>query len=291
MSEQAAPGTPPTTDTPEPLADPFLTVQLPRAIPLPHSPNAGTHLFEAQSLDPLPGIPEDAEDLGGTTSRRRRFAMVGAGATAVVVAAAGFASGLFSYETPSRDTAAPDDIRASVPDATTDEPSPSKSESPTQSPSTSPSASSSPSTPPPTSEPAAPPTPSSTATTTRPPTTGRPTDSAPPTTNPPGRTGPVVLRPGDEGPEVTELQQRLQQLALYAGTPNGDYDNRTENAVRSYQVTRGINNEEPGVYGEETRQRLETETAEPQGTGSRPTGADGSTAARPGHNGVALQDS
>ncbi|WP_051853832.1 hypothetical protein [Streptomyces sp. NRRL S-146] len=36
---------------------------------------------------------------------------------AAVVAAAGYASGLFSYESPSRDTALPDDIRASVPDA------------------------------------------------------------------------------------------------------------------------------------------------------------------------------
>jgi peptidoglycan hydrolase-like protein with peptidoglycan-binding domain len=73
----------------------------------------------------------------------------------------------------------------------------------------------------------------------------------------------VTLRPGDEGPEVTELQQRLQQVALFAGNPNGDYDNRTETAVRNYQLTRGIDNEDTGTYDKETRTRLESETQEP----------------------------
>ncbi|MGP4048039.1 peptidoglycan-binding domain-containing protein [Streptomyces sp. 2A115] len=72
----------------------------------------------------------------------------------------------------------------------------------------------------------------------------------------------MVLRRGDNGPEVTELQQRLSQLGLYAGNANGDFDGQTENAVRSYQFTRGID-EEQGVYGKETRERLEAETAEP----------------------------
>jgi peptidoglycan hydrolase-like protein with peptidoglycan-binding domain len=73
----------------------------------------------------------------------------------------------------------------------------------------------------------------------------------------------VVLRRGDKGPEVTELQERLSQVALYLGNADGDYDGQTEGSVRNYQVTRGID-EEQGVYGKETRTRLETETAEPE---------------------------
>ena len=211
---------------------------------------------------PAPADLSDEPAEGG--SRRRRFALVGAGATAAVMAAAGFASGLFSYESPSRDSAAPDDIRASVPDTAVDEPSPSAdTESPTQSPSASPAPSSSPSsTPSPTQSPTTA-TPSSPATTTRAPATSAPATSPRPPSAPPEKAGPMTLRRGDRGPEVTELQQRLQQIALYAETPDGDYDNQTETAVRNYQVTRGINNETPGEYDEQTRTRLETETSEP----------------------------
>ncbi|NUP79186.1 MAG: peptidoglycan-binding protein, partial [Nonomuraea sp.] len=51
---------------------------------------------------------------------RRRTVLLGAGGAVVaVMAAAGLASGMFSYEKPSRDGALPDDVRASVPDAST----------------------------------------------------------------------------------------------------------------------------------------------------------------------------
>ncbi|QQM43606.1 peptidoglycan-binding domain-containing protein [Streptomyces liliifuscus] len=238
-------------------ADAAATAQLPRATALPHSPSPDRSLFEeAHRLDP-------AEEPTEGTGRRRRFALVGAGATAAVVAAAGFASGLFSYDAPSRESAAPDDIRASVPDATLDEPSPSVSESPTRSPSPSPTESSSASaTPSPTRSTASPAPPRPTATT-RAPSTGAPTPTTSRPSTPPEKAEPVTLRRGDEGPEVTELQQRLQQVALFAGTPDGDYDNKTETAVRNYQLTRGINNEDAGTYDKETRTRLESETTEP----------------------------
>ncbi|MEU9957203.1 peptidoglycan-binding protein [Streptomyces sp. NPDC050982] len=238
-------------------ADAAATAQLPRATALPRSPAPDTSLFEeAHRLDPAEGPTE-------STGRRRRFALVGAGATAAVVAAAGFASGLFSYDAPSRESAAPDDIRASVPDTTLDEPSPSDSESPTRSPSASPTESSSASaTPSPTRSTASPTPPRPTATT-RAPSTGAPTPTTGPPSAPPEKAEPVTLRRGDEGPEVTELQQRLQQVALFTGTPDGDYDNKTENAVRNYQLTRGINNEDAGTYDKETRTRLESETTEP----------------------------
>ncbi|BFO21100.1 hypothetical protein SHKM778_74880 [Streptomyces sp. KM77-8] len=48
--------------------------------------------------------------------RRRGVLFVAAGAVVAVVGAAGWAAGMFSYETPSRDGAAPKDVRESVPD-------------------------------------------------------------------------------------------------------------------------------------------------------------------------------
>ncbi|MCX5597100.1 peptidoglycan-binding protein [Streptomyces phaeochromogenes] len=238
-------------------ADAGATAQLPRATALPRPSAPDTSLFEeAHQLDP-------AADPTESSGRRRRFALVGAGATAAVVAAAGFASGLFSYDAPSRESAAPDDIRASVPDTTLDEPSPSDSESPTRSPSPSPSESSSAITTPSPTRSTTSPTPPRPTATTRAPSTGAPTPTTTQPSTPPEKAEPVTLRRGDEGPEVTELQQRLQQVALFTGTPDGDYDNKTENAVRNYQLTRNINNEDTGTYDNPTRTRLESETTEP----------------------------
>jgi peptidoglycan hydrolase-like protein with peptidoglycan-binding domain len=107
-------------------------------------------------------------------------------------------------------------------------------------------------------------TPSRPATPTQAPTTARATGSVgPPTDTGQDKRGAQVLRPGDQGPEVTELQLRLTQLALYIGTPDGTYDNRVEEAVRRYQGARGITADEQGVYGPATRTGLESETAEP----------------------------
>ncbi|WP_307540871.1 peptidoglycan-binding protein [Streptomyces sp. V3I8] len=249
---------------PRPLSD--ATTPLSRATVPPHPANV--QLFGDGSPPSPPDLdgPGGLEGPDGNTSRRRRFALVGAGATAVVVAAAGFASGLFSYESPSRGSAAPDDIRASVPDTSVEEPSPSESGSPSasSSPSASASASAGESTEP---EASGSPTASATASsrasaTTDAPSAENPTSTTKPSATPTDRVEPVVLRRGDKGPEVVELQSRLKQLAMYVGEANGDYDNRTENAVRSYQLTRGIQDGQ-GVYTEQTRQRLESETSEP----------------------------
>ncbi|MFD3892042.1 peptidoglycan-binding protein [Streptomyces cellulosae] len=205
-------------------------------------------------------------------NRRRRGALIAAsGAVVAVLGAAGWASGLFSYETPSRDTAAPDDVRASVPDASSRAPSAepsseapsasagaSASESPTASGSESPSPSAS----------ASAPSASATASTAvEPSATPSPDGAAPsapavaPEPSEPADTAPV-LRRGDQGPEVVELQQRLRQVWLYQGDADGRYSHRVEEAVRRYQWQRGIN-EELGVYGPRTRARLESETRTP----------------------------
>jgi len=281
---------PPATGTP---ADPATTSAVPtpltQAVTRPDTADLrlfeaqAPGLFEARAPGPEPMtafLPEEAEEpreprepeeprrRGG---RRRRFALVTAAATAVVVAAAGFASGLFGYETPSRDRAYPDNTRASVPDTSESGPSssPSESKSPSRPPASdtppAPPAPSSPSASPSAAEPTAPATPSRTAPTTRAPSTEPPTDSAPPSGGGgEGRDGdPQELRLGDRGPEVTELQLRLSQLFLFSGGATGTYNSQTENSVEAYQLSRNVR-EELGVYGEETRRRLESETTEPQ---------------------------
>ncbi|MFZ4189612.1 peptidoglycan-binding protein [Streptomyces pseudogriseolus] len=217
------------------------------------------------------GVAAPRPDDPAPRSRRRRGALiVASGAAVAVLGAAGWASGLFSYDTPSRNTAAPDDVRAGLPDASSAAPSaepsseppsvsPGASASVSDSPSASASASGSPSPSASSSAPSASAsaepsaTPSADAESSAPagdPEPEEPVDTAP------------VLRRGDRGPEVVELQQRLRQVWLYQGDMNGQYGRRVEEAVRHYQWSRGIN-EELGVYGPQTRARLEAETGTP----------------------------
>jgi hypothetical protein len=191
-------------------------------------------------------------------------------AAAGVVAVAGLAAGLFSYDIPSRDGAAPD-VRAAVPDttvtsaaaqpaapgtaATSARPaSPSPSASPSSSPSPSPSPSP--------SRPSASPTPSRTASPTPTAAASQPEETPAPDEDARSPDAPV-LRRGDHGPEVAELQLRLHQLYLYNGAPDGRFDSEVEDALRTYQWTRGIRTDQLGVYGPETRAKLESETREP----------------------------
>jgi peptidoglycan hydrolase-like protein with peptidoglycan-binding domain len=52
-------------------------------------------------------------------------------------------------------------------------------------------------------------------------------------------------------------------LSLYSGPDNGIYDKQVEASVRTYQLARGIQSDELGVYGAATRAKLESETTEP----------------------------
>ncbi|MEU6392095.1 peptidoglycan-binding protein [Streptomyces sp. NPDC046939] len=74
------------------------------------------------------------------------------------------------------------------------------------------------------------------------------------------RREPEVLRRGDRGPEVGELQYRLRKVNLYPAEPDGRFDDRTESAVRNYQMARGVRGDAPGTYGPATRRLLEAET-------------------------------
>ncbi|MFG3337967.1 peptidoglycan-binding protein [Streptomyces tendae] len=254
------------------------------ALPTPLAPSTGSpsahdlRLFDASATAPLPRVGPGAEsaDSGGRPPRRRRKGVLlsAAGAVVVVVGAAGFASGLFSYDTPSRDGALPDEVRASVPDPSTSEAPPSAgpsttAASPTPSASASPSESASPSAEPSTSASPSPsassasPTPSRSAEPTQ--STSAPTEEAPQESEEddgdPG--GGPTLRRGDQGPEVVELQQRLKEKWMYWGDLNGNYNRQVEDAVRQYQWESRIHTDGAGVYGPETRRRLESETREP----------------------------
>ncbi|MEU0739339.1 peptidoglycan-binding protein [Streptomyces sp. NPDC006134] len=251
------------------------------ALPSPLAPPAGApspsdlRLFDAAGPEPEPvsgPVPPRADE----RPRRRRRGVVPsvAGAAVAVVAAAGYASGLFSYESPSRDGALPQEVRAGVPEPSADAvsvaPAPSSTvpSTPPTSASPSPSASASPSASPSPSPSSASPSPSRSASPTATPTTARPTETA-------GQwqedddhddhddhdEGGSALRRGDRGPQVADLQGRLRQLHLYMGDINGNFNHQVEDAVRTFQWARGVRSDELGVYGPETRQRLEAETS------------------------------
>jgi hypothetical protein len=211
--------------------------------------------------------PASARHPGRRRPRTRTVLLAAGGAVVAVVATAGLASGLFSYEPPSRDTALPDDVRASVPEA----PASSAPKSPSES--TAPAGR-----PAPTAAPTdAPPSPSVSASSTtstspspsvaptRSPATPTPTASATDTISAGAnqRTRPPVLRRGDSGPEVKELELRLTQLGLYTRKASGHYNEGVEDAVTRYQQARGIQPSQYGVYDLETRSHLESETSEP----------------------------
>ncbi|WP_210586747.1 peptidoglycan-binding domain-containing protein [Streptomyces sp. GESEQ-35] len=271
-------------------ADPDATMPIPAvppeapALPTPLGPSANEPSTADLSLFAGDAAPYDVEpDAGGPfgpgpgdphadeddepSRRPRRTLMYGvAGALVTVITAAGLASGLFSYDTPTRDRALPEEVRASVPDNTTGAAAESPSASATSgaptsaAPSSSATASRAPS-PTPTRSSASP-----TATPTSTPTTTAPTTSATGSTGPPesGRDieDPVLSR-GDKGPEVVELELRLTELNLYTRDADGNYNEGVEDAVTRYQVARGVVPEDYGVYDLETRERLESETQEP----------------------------
>ncbi|MET9083594.1 peptidoglycan-binding domain-containing protein [Streptomyces sp. NPDC004237] len=233
-------------------------------LPVVAQPTVPLRAVPEPTPGPAPGPATDAPSPAEEPHRRPRRALLLAAAVAAVVgvvAVAGIVSGAFSHATPTRDTAGPEDVRQSIPDVTpsTASPSaatPSTSSSPSSSPSPSASASASPST---SSSPSSA-APSRTASRSATPSASASAmgtgESAQPTSG-------GVLRPGDSGAEVTELQLRLAQLNLYSGKASGHYDQKTEDAVRTYQLARGILTDESGVYGTATRASLESETTEP----------------------------
>ncbi|WP_369229885.1 peptidoglycan-binding protein [Streptomyces sp. R21] len=104
---------------------------------------------------------------------------------------------------------------------------------------------------------------------------GDDTDERAGTANPPSATpgvrapsgaadpdGAGTLREGDNGPEVTELQQRLLRIpdVYTSGATSGTYDATLTAAVARFQLWYGIRGDETGVYGDDTRHDLEART-------------------------------
>ncbi|MFF2204509.1 peptidoglycan-binding protein [Streptomyces sp. NPDC058145] len=177
-------------------------------------------------------------------TRRRRTALLCVAGAGVVVAAVGLASGLFSYQEPTRDRTAPE-VRESVPDEAPTSPGSAFSSRPA-----SPSAAGLPA-PTPSSPGTAP---SASGSASRPAPSGTASGSPGPTATA------LVLRRGDQGLEVIDLQTRLSALNLYPDHIDGVYTRPVEDAVRTYQLARGVQGDTLGVYGAATRAKLESET-------------------------------
>ncbi|MGW2053882.1 peptidoglycan-binding protein [Streptomyces sp. NPDC001840] len=216
----------------------------------PLAPAAGSPVPPPASFYPAPPTPR---------RKRYRALVIGAAALAVIGTAA-FAGGLFSRDEPA-EQALPEQTR-DRPTVGAAEPSgPSRSlASPTRSASPTPSAT--PSVTPTFSEvpPAADPPPASAP---RPSSTPPKTPSSqppPPPRRPSQASQGGSLGPGDSGPEVVELQYRLQEVWLFRGQADGQYDDRVERAVHIYQSYKSIEGDPEGVYGPNTRRALEAET-------------------------------
>ncbi|MEU3736120.1 peptidoglycan-binding protein [Streptomyces sp. NPDC032198] len=208
--------------------------------------------------------PTPPYDDGPEPRRSRRVRLyAGAGAVAAVVAVAVLAAVLLAPDKPQRDQSLPDVPTRAVTAA---------SDSATEPPKSTPAASTSPSAPPSASASSSPSHKESTS-----PSPSRTASAKPRSTTPPSRstaraTGSVepsapkaggVLRRGDEGPEVVELQKRLQQLYLYMDDADGTYGSEVADAVSRFQYARATQGDGEGVYGKKTRAALEAETREP----------------------------
>ncbi|MFI6652719.1 peptidoglycan-binding protein [Streptomyces sp. NPDC050529] len=203
--------------------------------------------------------------------RRRPFAALVAGAAVVtVVGTAAFVGGLFNGDRsqeadldqalPSTVASLPEDsVEPSVPASASAFPSPSRPASGSPSASASAAASASPS-PSASASRSASASPSRSAAASSPSATAESSDPAalaPPVQSPSGAT----LQRGDDGPEVDELQRRLQEAWVLAQGPiDDDYSERVEKAVHDFQIWWNVQGDPDGVYGPNTRSRLEGAT-------------------------------
>ncbi|WNI32144.1 peptidoglycan-binding domain-containing protein [Streptomyces sp. ITFR-6] len=232
-----------------------------------------------------PGSPDDHPGTPAPTAdpvrprRRSPFAALAAGAAvAAVMGTAAFVGGLFNGDgngdadldpvLPSTVTSLPEESAAPSPSTTASasaSPSRSAPASPSASTGASASASASGSGSPSASTSAsasASTGPSAPATASSPVSTGDPagTDGTEPAAPPALSAEGGTLRRGDHGPEVAELQRRLQEIGLFMSTADADYTDRVEDAVHRYQRYMYIQGDDDGVYGPNTRRALEAIT-------------------------------
>ena len=88
-----------------------------------------------------------------------------------------------------------------------------------------------------------------------------------------------VLRPGDSGDEVKELQYRLKELGYYSASRDGVYGSATRTAVMAFQTRNGLTVD--GIAGPATLKKLNSSSAVAAGSssssGSSSSGSSGST--------------
>ncbi|OCC11591.1 peptidoglycan-binding protein [Streptomyces sp. PTY087I2] len=90
---------------------------------------------------------------------------------------------------------------------------------------------------------------------------------APPPARPSRRpSAPPTLSVGSTGPDVADLQWRLDRLHLFHGPYDGVYDDGVATAVHRFQWIRGVD-DPAGVYGPATRAALLAETGAGDGSG------------------------
>ena len=111
------------------------------------------------------------------------------------------------------------------------------------------------------------PSPTSTTPTAKPTPTKKPsTPTAKPTkTAKPSEPRPqpvvIILRPGDSGPKVRDMQARLKQIGWFSGDVSNNYGSRTTEAIRGFQRKRGF--PVTGVTDERTYNRILSMTRTP----------------------------
>ena len=73
-----------------------------------------------------------------------------------------------------------------------------------------------------------------------------------------------MLRSGSEGEEVVKLQTRLRELGYYTGEIDGQFGPGTREAVTLFQRQHGLGAD--GIVGQETRDMLDSDQAQPMAT-------------------------
>ncbi len=84
--------------------------------------------------------------------------------------------------------------------------------------------------------------------------TQTPKPTTPPRTPTPEPQDDGVLRSGESGEAVKQLQKRLKELGYYAGSVDGDFGPGTANAVKDFQAANGLNAD--GVVGKQTNDKV-----------------------------------
>ena len=86
---------------------------------------------------------------------------------------------------------------------------------------------------------------------------------------------PYTVKMGDKGNDVKEIQERLKELKYFSGSATGDFGEKTESAVKSFQKRNGLSTD--GNIGENTREVLFSDDAREARSGSSGGSGGGSS--------------